>query len=54
MLSRELLESLILPGASGSAGRCFDPRLLALMHVARVCYRSDPLLALSQHLIGHH
>ena len=48
MLSRELFEMLILLGTSGSAGHCVDLRLLSLMHVARVCYRSDPLLTLSQ------
>ena len=51
VLCRELLEMLILLGTSGGAGHRVEVRLLSLMHVARVCYRSDPLLTLSQSLI---
>ena len=51
VLSRELFEMLILLGTSGSAGHCVEVRLLSLMHAALVCYRSDPLLTLSQSLI---
>ena len=48
VLSRELFECLILLGTSRSAGHRVEVRLLSLMHAARVCYGSDPLLALSQ------
>ena len=46
MLSRDLFELPVQLGTSRSAGHCVDLRLLALMHAALVCYRSDPLLAL--------
>ena len=51
LLRRDLFELLVQLGAGGSAGNCVEVRLFALVYVARVCYRSDTLLPLTQSLI---